>query len=73
MSDKIQVHSLAEYEKTRPEGEQKLEFDGCIIRAHVRDGKLSILVHRKSADGFETLPLGYILGSNALICKLGRA
>lgn len=77
MTDKIPVLSLQQYESTRPEGEQKLEFDDCIIRAYVKDGELHILVHRKSATGrgkgHEVLPLGYILGSNALICKLRRA
>jgi len=58
----------AEYEATRPEGEQKIEFPNHVVRAYVDEkGVLHVLTHHKSADGYEQLPLGYILGSSAIM------
>ena len=68
----IPTYSKEEYENGRPNGEQKIEFNDCVVRAYVRNGELHIVAHRKSSDGHEELPLGYMLGSNALIFKLRK-
>lgn len=65
--------TLAEYEATRPVGEKKLDMGIAVIRAYEDEkGQIHVLVNRK-LDGFECLPLAYMLGSNALMMpKLGE-
>ena len=59
-----------EYEDSRPENEHKIDLGPTVIRAYIREnGETVVMVHRKSVDGFEELPLGYILGSNYVIHK----
>lgn len=43
--------------------------DQYVVREKFEDGKVKLFVHRK-IDGKEALPLGYVLGSNALIFEL---
>lgn len=63
----MQTLSKEDYEKSRPVGERTLEMPGYVIRAHVNsDGKLSVIVNRIGESGYEQLPLGYLLGTNAL-------
>lgn len=60
------TYSKEEYEKSRPAGEQKLDFPDFVVRAYVdEEGSLHVLMHKRSEDGCEQLPLAYMLGHNA--------
>lgn len=62
----------AEYEANRPKNEQKIEFDKYVVRSYVDDkGELHVLAHRK-VDGYENLPLAYLLGTNSLIMPVRK-
>lgn len=64
--------TLDEYNKSRP-GEQIIYQDShVVIRVNIgkADKEVHLYVHSKSKDGYEQLPLGYMLGSNSLMFKM---
>jgi hypothetical protein len=58
--------TAAEYEATRPAGEQKLVLDNVVVRVYEKNGEVNVIVNKRDAEGNECLPLGYMLGSTAL-------
>ena len=70
MPKEIPVRSKAKFEASRPTNEQKIEFDGYVVRAYLDESNnLHVLCHKRDKDGNEILPLGYVLGRSVCICK----
>ncbi len=61
-----------EYNKSRPNETIIYEDSHLVIRLNIgkSDREAHIFVHNKSKDGYEQLPLGYMLGSNSLMHKI---
>ncbi|MGA8763869.1 MAG: hypothetical protein WB562_13470 [Candidatus Sulfotelmatobacter sp.] len=59
-----------EYNKSRPNETIIYENDKIVIRLNLNvDKEVNIYIHSKSKDGYEQLPLGYMLGSNMVMYK----
>jgi hypothetical protein len=67
-----QTMSKEKYEASRPKDEQRIEVKDsegrlrAVLRVNFEDGReVKVFIHNVSADGFEELPLAYMLGTNA--------
>jgi len=63
--------TLKEYNKSRPNETIVYQDNKIVIRVNIgkADNETHVFVHSKSIDGYEELPLGYMLGSNMLMYK----
>jgi hypothetical protein len=64
--------TLEEYNKSRPREIIVYQDEKIVIRVNIgkADNEVHLFIHSKSKDGYEQLPLGYMLGSNALMYKI---
>jgi hypothetical protein len=46
------------------------QSDTYIIRERIKDGKVELFVHKRDKDGTESLPRGYLQGTNYLVFDL---